>query len=109
MFFFSTIFKKKPCNSETVLRLLGHSAGNLRYSRKTIPLHHVISLYKLNSYTKIECNLPIEYYMLLHPLEGSITFIAQDPCCAPRGRYQRREGDTSDKMAIPPVRHSGEQ
>ncbi len=24
--------------------------------------------------------------MLLHPLEGSITFIAQDPCRAPRRR-----------------------
>ena len=49
------------------------------------------------------------YYMLLHPLEGSMTFIAQDPCRAPRGRrprgvggrYQRQEGDTSDGRAIP--------
>ncbi len=31
-------------------------------------------------------------YMLVHPLEGSITFIAQDPCCAPPPPGRRPRG-----------------
>ena len=46
----------------------------------------------------------VEYYMLLHPLEGSITLIAQDPCRAGRGGAAGVAGDkcdTSDGRAIP--------
>ena len=52
------------------------------------------------------------YYTLLHPLEGSITlFYHPRPLPPPLvsnigGRYQRREGDTSNRRAIPPVQHS---
>ncbi len=43
------------------------------------------------------------YYMLLHPLEGSITFIAQDPCRAPRGRRPRgvRQGSRAINVILP--------
>ena len=51
----------------------------------------------------IKAQVSIKYYMLLHPLEGSITFIAQDlvgyKCDTTRQGVW--EGDTSDGRAIP--------
>ncbi len=38
------------------------------------------------------------YYMLLHPLEGSITFLAQDPCRAAEGGAAGVAGDKCDSL-----------
>ncbi len=43
--------------------------------------------------------------MLQYAFAGDTKFVAQDPCRVSnvRGRYQRQEGDISNRRAIPPV------